>query len=89
MQLLPPAYYVPRGVIEIKSQPETRSLFGEACQGRVGVRDGVEVESHRRTTLESAKDKKPKPPSHLRGEESGLMLLLGSDGRRRSAGLSG
>lgn len=55
MQLPLPAYDVPRGVIEIKSQPETRSLFGEACRGRVGVRDDAEVENHRRATLESAK----------------------------------
>lgn len=55
MQLPLPAYDVPRGVIEIKSQPETRSLFGEACRGLVGVRDDAEVEKHRRATLESAK----------------------------------
>lgn len=59
MQLPLPAYYVPRGVIEIKSQPETRSLFGEACRGRVGVKDDAEVENHRSATLESAKKKTP------------------------------
>lgn len=77
MQLPLPAYYVPRGVIEIKSQPETRSLFGEACRGRVGVKDDAEVENHRSATLESAKKK-----HHLWGKESGLMFLLSSDGRR-------
>lgn len=30
------ACYVPRGVIEIKSQPETRFLFGVACRGLCG-----------------------------------------------------
>lgn len=57
MQLPLPAYYVPRGVIEIKSQPETRSLLGEACRSRVGVKDDAEAENHRRATLESAKKK--------------------------------
>lgn len=83
------AYYVPRGVIEIKCQPETRFLVDEACQGGTGVRDGAKVEPQVCMLL-----LEPASKHGLRVEESGPALLqhirlFSGAGQRCSVGLSG
>lgn len=80
---------MPRGVIEIKCQPETRFLVDEACQGGMGVRDGAKVEPQVCMLL-----LEPASKHGLRVEESGPALLqhirfFSGAGQRCSVGLSG